>query len=96
MEYTKEKINELDKKKIVSDIVSKILSDDCLDDTEIKKIRLDDYGNCIHITFTGGVNASTIIDIGKAFGDDDPDVYAVAKNTINIVFVNTKYENLIG
>ena len=66
-----------------------------MDDTEIKEVFLDDHGQCIHVTFTGGVYASTIIAIGEAFGDDDPNVHGVSDNTVNIVFVNEKYQVLV-
>ena len=68
---------------------------DPLDDTQITEVSLDDYGNCIHITFSGGVKASTLIAISKAFGVDDPDVYGDGENSINIVFSNNKYDCLI-
>ena len=95
MEITKEKIYELGKEKIVTDLVNEILSKDPLDDTQITEVSLDDYGNCIHITFSGGVKASTLIAISKAFGADEPDVYGDGENSINIVFCNNKYDCLI-
>ena len=95
MEITKEKIYELGKEKIVTDLVNEILSNDPLDDTQITEVSLNDYGNCIHITFSGGVNASTLIAISEAFGDDDPNVYGNGENSINIVFSNNKYDCLI-
>lgn len=36
-----------------------------------------------------------IIAIGEAFGNNNPNVYAVGDNTLNIVFVNEKYDCLI-
>jgi len=95
MEITKEKIYELGKEKIVTDLVNEILSKDPLDNNQITEVVLDDYGYCIHITFSGGVNASTLIAISEAFGDDDPDVYGDGENSINIVFCNNKYDCLI-
>ena len=95
MEITKEKIYELGKEKIVTDLVNEILSKDPLDNNQITEVVLDDYGYCIHITFSGGVKASTLIAISKAFGVDDPDVYGDGENSINIVFSNNKYDCLI-
>ena len=96
MVYTKEQIFEIGREKFVKDIVSEILKNDHLDDNVIKEVILDDHGNCIHVTFTGAVGASTIIAIGEAFGEkNDPNVYAVGDNTLNIVFVNEKYDCLI-
>ena len=57
MEITKEKIYELGKEKIVTDLVNEILSNDPLDNTIVTEVILDDNGYCIHITFSGGVNA---------------------------------------
>ena len=96
MEYTKEQIFEIGREKFVKDIVSEILKNDHLDDNVIKEVILDDHGNCIHVTFTGAVGASAIIAIGEAFGDNNnPNVYAVGDNTLNIVFTNEKYDCLI-
>ena len=100
MEITKEKIYELGKEKIVTDLVNEILSNDPLsndplDNTIVTEVILDDNGYCIHITFSGGVNASTLIAISEAFGDNDPDVYGNGENSINIVFCNKKYDCLI-
>ena len=95
MEITKEKIYELGKEKIVTDLVNEILSNDPLDNTIVTEVILDDNGYCIHITFSGGVNASTLIAISEAFGDDDPNVYGDGENSINIVFSNNKYDCLI-
>ena len=95
MEYTKQKIYEIGREKFVADIVSKILKDANMDDNEITEVELEDFGNCIHITFTGGVCARTIIEIGEAFGCDDPTVWAEGKNIINLVVVNNKYDCLI-
>lgn len=36
-----------------------------------------------------------IIAIGEAFGNNNPNVYAVGDNTLNIVIVNEKYDCLI-
>ena len=55
MEITKEKIYELGKEKIVTDLVNEILSNDPLDNTIVTEVILDDNGYCIHITFSGGV-----------------------------------------
>lgn len=96
MEYTKQQIFEMGKELFVSNIVNEILKKDELDDNEITKVELDDYGNCLHITFKGAVYASTIFAIGKAFGDNDPNVYGDGDNTIKIVVSNEKYECLIG
>lgn len=95
MEYTKENSSEMDKEKFVADIVIEILNKGHLDDYEIKEVKVDDYGHCIHVTFTGAVETSTIIEIGEAFGDDNPNVYAESENTINLIIINEKYENLI-
>ena len=95
MEITKEKIYELGKEKIVTDLVNEILSNDPLDNTIVTEVILDDNGYCIHITFSGGVNASTLIAISEAFGDNDPDVYGNGENSIIIVFCNKKYDCLI-
>ena len=95
MEYTKEQIFELGREKFVTDIVSEILNNDGLDNNVIKEVILDDHGNCIHITFTGAIGASAIIAIGEAFGNNNPNVYAVGEDTLNIVFVNEKYDCLI-
>lgn len=95
MEITKEKIYEMGKEKIVTDLVTELLSIDPLDDTHVKEVLLDDHGNCIHITFSGGVSATTLIAISKAFGDDDPDVYGDGENSIELVFINNKYDCLI-
>ena len=46
------------------------------------------------ITFSSAVSASTIIAIGKAFGDDDVDVYSEGENLMKLVFCNYKYEAL--
>ena len=80
MEITKEKIYELGKEKIVTDLVNEILSNDPLDNTIVTEVILDDNGYCIHITFSGGVNA---------------DVYGNGENSIKIVFCNKKYDCLI-
>ena len=95
MEITKEKIYELGKEKIVTDLVNEILSKDPLDNTIVTEVILDDNGYCIHITFSGGINASTLIAISEAFGDNDPDVYGNGENSIKIVFCNKKYDCLI-
>ena len=63
--------------------------------TQITEVLLDDNGYCIHITFSGGVNASTLIAISEAFGDNDPNVYGNGENSIKIVFCNDKYDCLI-
>lgn len=63
MEYTKQQIFEMGKELFVSNIVNEILKKDELDDNEITKVELDDYGNCLHITFKGAVYASTIISL---------------------------------
>ena len=76
--------------------MNEILENDDLDENVIKEVYIDDYGYCIHITFTGGVSASTLIVIAKAFGDNDPNVYGVDKSTLNIVFRNEKYDCLIS
>ena len=96
MEYTKQQIFEMGKELFVSNIVNEILKKDELDNNEITKVELDDHGNILHITFKGAVYASTIIAIGNAFGDNDPNVYGDGDNTINIVVSNEKYECLIG
>ena len=96
MEYTKQQIFEMGKELFVSNIVNEILKKDELDNNEITKVELDDHGNILHITFKGGVYASTIIAIGKAFGDEEPTVYGDGDNTIKIVVSNEKYECLIG
>ena len=96
MVYTKEHIFELGREKFVADIVSDILKKDGLDENEIKEVILDDHGNCIHVTFTGAASTSAIIAIGEAFADNNgPNVHAVGDNTLNIVFVNEKYDCLI-
>ena len=95
MEYTKENSSEMDKEKFVADIVIEILNKCPVDDYEIKEVIVDDYGHCIHVTFTGAVETSTIIEIGEAFGDDNPNVYAESENAINLIIINEKYECLI-
>ena len=88
MKPTKEQIYQIGKEKFVSDIVTEILNNDGLDDTLIKEVCLDDGGNCIHITFSGAVSASTFIAISEAFGDNDPDVYANGENLFEVVLSN--------
>ena len=95
MEYTKEQIFKIGREKFVTDIVNEILGKDNLDDSVITGVSLEDYGNCIQLTFSGAVSASTIIAIGEAFGDDDPNVFGEGKNTILVVFCNEKYDCLI-
>lgn len=82
MEYTKEQIFEMGKEGFVSYIVNEILKKDDLDDYEITKVELEDNGNCLFVTFKGGVCAKTIIAIGEAFGDNDPGVFGDGENTI--------------
>jgi hypothetical protein len=96
MEYTKEQIFKIGKEKFVTDLVNEILGKDTMDDNVITGVSLQDSGNCIHITFSGGVSASTIIAIGEAFGDDSPNVFGEGENTISIVFCNEKFDCLIG
>jgi len=95
MEYTRKQIYEMGKKKFVTDIVNEILSNDDMDDNKIIDVLLDDKGNCIHITFSGGVSVEAIIAMGKAFGDDYPTIYGVSDNTMVIVIINNKYDCLI-
>lgn len=96
MEYTREEIYELGKEKFVTDLVGEILSSkDELDASDIKEVIFDDNGACIHLTLSSGVSASTIIAIGEAFGDDDPDVFGNDESTFTIVFINYKYDCLI-
>lgn len=63
---------------------------------EYTKQQIFEMGKELFITFKGGVYASTIIAIGKAFGDEEPTVYGDGDNTINIVVSNEKYECMIG
>jgi len=88
MKPTKEQIYQIGKEKFVSDIVTEILKKDELDDTAIKDIEFDDGGNIIYVRFTGAVSASTFIAISKAFGDNDPDVYANGENLFEVVLSN--------
>lgn len=85
-----------DPSNIVKSLVEDILDKDNLDNTEVTDVQLDDNGNCIYVTFAGAVSASTIIAIGKEFGDDDPNVYSNGRNSIQLVFVNENHEELIG
>lgn len=87
--------DEKDPANIVKSLAEDILDKDNLDDTEITNVELDDHGNCIYVTFVGAVSASTIIAIGQEFGDNDPNVYSVGKNTIQLVFVNENHKELI-
>lgn len=86
----------MDKEKFVRDIVQGFLDKDDMDETEITDIELDDYGNCIHVKFKGGVYLSTIAAIGLAFGDDNPNIYGAKGENIYIVMSNEKFDELIG
>lgn len=84
------------KENFVRDIVQNILDKDQLDTTEITDIAIQDYGNCIHVKFKGGVSLSTISAIGIAFGDDNPNIYGAEGEAIYIVMSNEKFDELIG
>ena len=82
----------MDKEKFVREIVQDILNKDGLDDTYVTEVELDDNGNSLHVKFTGGVSLSTLVAIGEAFGDDDPNVYGQDGGTIYLVMINEKYD----
>ena len=86
--------DEKDPANIVKRLAEDILDEDNLDNTEVTNVEIDDHGNCIYVTFVGAVSASTIIAIGREFGDDDPNVYSVGKNTFQLVFVNENHKEL--
>jgi len=90
-----ETLFEMKAEKFVKDIVGNILDKDLLEaPKEIMDIDIDDRGNYIHIKFTGPVCTSTIVSIGQAFGDDNPNVTAVADNTILLDLINEKYDEI--
>jgi hypothetical protein len=98
MEYNDEEdsprmYNEREQK--VLDIAKDILVDDGQDDYDITDVVLDDSANCIRVTISGGVLASTIVSIGQKFGDDDPIVSGNGNDTTTITFLNEKHPELI-
>lgn len=81
---------------MVRNIVNDYLEKDGLDDNEIKDVLIDDYGQCIHVSFTGAICAQTIIDIGKEFGDDNPNVYSTPGEALKIIFINDNHKELLS
>ena len=79
----------------VIDIVKGILNKDDQEESEITDVLLDDYGNCIHVSFEGGIGAKTIVAVGQEFGDNNPSVYGDANKTTKIVFINDTHQELI-
>lgn len=90
------KQKDIDKEKFVRDIVQGILDKDDMDMTEITEIVIEDYGNCVHVVFKGGVFLSTIAAICQSFGDDNPNIYGAEGNAIKIVMLNENFNELYG
>lgn len=80
-----------DGKRFVERRVADILNRDGRDENKIKEVLLEDNGNCIHVTFTGCFTKEALEAIGKAFGDNNPDVYSEGDRVQKIVFINDKY-----
>ena len=77
----------------VANIVTRILAEH-KEDGEISDILLDNYGQCIHVTIkdAAGLMASTAMEIGQAFGDEQgANIHALGPYEFELVFCNYKY-----
>ena len=70
--------------------VEELLDKDSLDYTELIGVFIDDGGNCLHFSFTGGVELHTLVEIGKLFDDDLVNVYAMSEGArgIRLIVMN--------
>lgn len=89
-------MNDFEKFNIVVETINKVLKEQELEDNRLLACTMDDHGNCIHATIRGAMELDSIKDICKYFGgDDNPHIYAIAKEELQIVFFNDREDLLI-
>lgn len=89
-------MNDFEKLNIVVSTINKVLNEQAFDDNKVLACLMDDHGRCIHATISMSMNIETIMAISECFGDDnDPNIYAVDKDKLQIVFINNKEDLLI-
>ena len=72
-------------------VIEDILSEDPMDEHIIYDVLFDDYGQCLHICFSGLTQLSTIEKIANSFGDADPSITVEGKY-LKIIIINKRYE----
>ena len=89
-------MNDFEKFNIVVSTINKVLKEQGLEDNKLLACTMDDHGNCIHATIWGAVELDTVKDICKSFGgDDNPHIYVIDKDDLQIVFFNDREDLLI-
>lgn len=89
-------MTDIEKFKLAISHIRIVLKEQALDDNELLAFTMDDHGKCFHATIRGAMELDSIKDICECFGgDDNPHIYAIAKDELQIVFFNDREDLLI-
>jgi hypothetical protein len=87
-------MSDMTKALLAAQTISGIL-DDCKSDSNLSEIRLFCNGESIQALLEGDFNAKEVVRIGHEYGDDFPNIHAIGKETIQIVFLNNTHKELL-